>query len=264
MSITKSSEFKNLTALMPPGVEAVFYDLVSSTNDVAREKAIEKHNGPIWVGAAAQSSGRGRLGRVWVSEKGNLYASLMIRLHEKPENMMALPFLVALAVRQALIKSGATEDKILCKWPNDILLNKKKVAGVLIESSIGTDGYIDYIIIGIGTNLTLYPLDSEFPATSFAKETRHFIEPEDYFMHLADAFNVQWHAWLQFGFEPIRQDWLRYSWGLGEKRRIRTSTQDIVARLVSLDKDGALIIKLDDGSESRLYAGDVFPSDTSG
>lgn len=257
------SEFKNLTASMPTGVEAVFYGLVTSTNDVARDKAVEGHSGPFWVGAAAQSAGRGRLGRVWVSEKGNLYASLMIRPHDKPEKMMALPFLVALAVRQALIKSGAPEEQILCKWPNDILFNEKKVAGVLIESSIGTDGNVDFVIIGIGTNLNLYPQDAQFPATSFAKEAHKFIEPEDYFAHLAEAFSLQWQAWLQFGFDPIRLDWLRHSWGMGEKRLIKTATQEVVARLVTLDNDGALIIKLDDGSESRLYAGDVFPSDRS-
>ena len=249
---------------MPSGVEAFFYDTVDSTNDVARAHAETGKQGPVWIGSAVQTAGRGRLGRPWVSERGNLYASLMLRPDCKPDQLVALPFLVALAVRQALIKVGANEDDILCKWPNDILYNEKKVAGVLIESSIGVDGNVDLLIVGIGTNISLYPLDAQFPATSFVKEAHMFIEPVDFFSHLATEFQAQWQAWQKFGFEPIRSEWLKHSWGMGEKRRLRTSTQDVVARLVTLDSDGALIIKLDDGTESRLYAGDVFPSDTSG
>ena len=246
---------------MPTGVEAHFYDTVTSTNDVAREQALAGHRGPIWIGAAVQTAGRGRLGRTWVSERGNLYASLMIRPDEKPEKMIALPYLTALAVRQALIRAGAPEDQLACKWPNDILFNGRKVAGVLIESSIDATGKVDFLIVGIGTNLNYFPDDAQFPATSFAVETKKSIEPQDYLKHLAASFALQWQAWQEFGFDPIRQDWLRYSWGLGEKRRIRTAHHDIVARLQTLDADGALIIKLDDGSESRLYAGDIFPSD---
>lgn len=256
-----TEQFKNLTASMPKGVEAVFYENVTSTNDVAREMAMEGRGGPLWVAAASQSAGRGRLGRVWVSEKGNLYASLMIRPRNKPEKMIALPYLAALAVREALIRSGAPKKQVRCKWPNDILFNEKKVAGILIESSIGTGGDVDFLVIGIGTNLSLYPKDAQFPATSFAKEMQKTIKPEDYLVHLAEAFDVQWQAWLQFGFEPIRMDWLTHSWGMGEKRQIKTSNLDVEARLVTLDKDGALIIKLDDGTESRLYAGDIFASE---
>lgn len=195
-----TEQFKNLTASMPSGVEAVFYENVTSTNDVAREMAMEDRRGPLWVAAASQSAGRGRLGRVWVSEKGNLYASLMIRPRNKPEKMIALPYLAALAVREALIRSGAPKNQVRCKWPNDILFNEKKVAGILIESSIGTGGDVDFLVIGIGTNLSLYPKDAQFPATSFAKEMQKIIKPEDYLVHLAEAFDVQWQAWLQFGF----------------------------------------------------------------
>jgi len=258
-----SGEYKNLSASMPNGVEAFYYDTVTSTNDVAREKAMSNHQGPVWIGAAAQSAGRGRMGREWISEVGNLYASQMIRPYIKPDKMMILPFLVALSVRQALVHCGAPQDMVTCKWPNDILFNEKKIAGILIESSIGADGNVDFLIIGIGTNLNSHPEDAEFPATNFAQEVGEIIEPSDFLAKIAEALDEQWQAWLQFGNAPIRNDWLKYSWGMGEKRRIRTSNHDGVARLVSLDSDGALIIKLDDGSESRLYAGDVFPSNGS-
>lgn len=253
--------YRDLSSRMPDDYEAVFYQEVTSTNDVARQRVSEGHKGPIWVASAAQTAGRGRLGRPWVSEKGNLYTSLMIRPDEKPDKMVALPFLVALAVRRALIMSGANGNQIKCKWPNDILFNEKKVAGILIESSMGSRGAIDFLIIGIGTNLNVYPEEAQFPATCFARETESYIDPEAYFVNLAAAFDMQWRAWQQFGFEPIRDDWLRHSWGMGEKRMIRTSNLEVTARLQSLDKDGALIIKLDDGTEKSLYAGDIFASE---
>ncbi len=246
---------------MPNGVGAFFFEECDSTNARAAAFAKAGEQGPVWVIAGAQSAGRGRRGRAWTSETGNLYASLMFRPSIRAQDMAALPFIVALAVRDTFVALGAPEDQVQCKWPNDILIGGRKASGVLIESSARHGGLLDYVIIGIGMNLVHFPDDAAFGATSLRHATGLAVSVKDAVSVLAEKLYRRIDAWKVDDFKAVADEWTRYSWGLGQKRELRTHDETFTATLLGLSDDGALIARLDDGSEKRLYAGDVFPVD---
>jgi len=244
---------------MPNGVEAFFFEECDSTNARAATLAIAGEQGPLWVVAGAQSAGRGRRGRAWTSETGNLYASLMFRPHIRAQDMAALPFIVALAVRDAFVTLGVPENLVQCKWPNDILICGRKASGVLIESSARHGGFLDYVIIGIGMNLMHFPDDAAFGATSLRHATGREVTVKEAVSVLAEKLYDRINAWQVDDFKAVADEWTQHSWGLGQKRELRTHDETFTATLLGLSDDGALIARLDDGLEKRLYAGDVFP-----
>lgn len=244
---------------MPDGVEALFFAECDSTNAQAAEMARKGAQGPIWLCTAVQTAGRGRRGRVWTSKPGNLYASLMFRPALKPADMAALPYLTALAVRDTFIELGADADATRCKWPNDVLLKDRKASGVLIESSARNAEALDYVIIGIGINLQHFPEDAAFRATSLKDAFGMDAQPRDALAVLARHMFDRLNNWDISSFEKIAREWTAVSWGLGQKREIRTADQTFSGVPESLSSDGGLIVRLDDGSEKRLYAGDIFP-----
>ncbi|WP_286828568.1 MULTISPECIES: biotin--[acetyl-CoA-carboxylase] ligase [Kordiimonas] len=244
---------------MPNGVGAFFFEVCDSTNARAATLAIAGEPGPLWVVAGEQSAGRGRRGRSWTSKTGNLYASLMFRPHIRPQDLAALPFIVALAVRDTFLAFGAPESHVQCKWPNDILIGERKASGVLIESSAKHGGMLDYVIIGIGMNLVHFPDDAAFGATSLLHVTGQEVSVKDAATVLAEKLYARIDAWKVDDFRSVAEEWTRYSWGLGQSRELRTHDETFTATLLGLSDDGALIARLDDGLEKRLYAGDVFP-----
>jgi len=244
---------------MPNGVGAFFYEACDSTNARAAELASVGEQGPLWVIAGEQTAGRGRRGRSWTSKSGNLYASLLFRPSIQPQDMAALPFIVALAVRDTFVGLGAPADLVQCKWPNDILIGEYKASGVLIESSAKHGGALDYVIIGIGMNLVHFPDDAAFGATSLLDATGREVAVKEAISILAEKLCARIDAWKVNDFAAVAREWTEHSWGLGQKRELRTHDETFTATLVGLSDDGALIARLDDDSEKRLYAGDVFP-----
>lgn len=244
---------------MPKGIEARFYDVCVSTNFLARELAAEAPLNPTWLVAGAQTSGRGRQGRTWVSESGNLYASLLFRPKLKPADLAALPFVVSLAVRESILRMGVEEGRVRCKWPNDILISSKKVSGILIETCSEGSEDVGYVIIGIGINLLHHPKEAQFPATNLKKVSGKITPPEQAISILASSVKEQLDAWRVDDFENIRRNWQACAWGLGEKHRIRTSESDYEAQLLGLNTQGGLEVSLENGEKRTIYAADIFP-----
>ena len=221
-----------------------------------------------WCGRGEQTAGRGRRGRSWLSPPGNLYLSLVQRPDGAPARAALLGFVAALGLGDALgslihgdtlAALGGPALQLRYKWPNDLLANGKKLAGILLESETAASDRVDFVVIGIGVNIAHAPRDVEFPATSLAAEGVTGITPavllEDFVRHFAGWVR----RWRAEGFAPVRAAWLAAASGLGERVRVRLERQTLLGRFQGLDDDGALVLDAAEGRR-RIAAGEVFPA----
>ncbi len=185
--------------------------------------------------------------------------SLLLRPDQPLEQAAQLSFVAAIALCDALSGLVPPMVEIRVKWPNDILIHGRKCAGLLLESSAGSGGKLDWLVIGVGVNLVGHPEDLPYPATDLAFEGATDIEPELVMAAFARHF-LRWSdSWLERGFEPIRVAWLDRAHGLGERLEVRLDKETFGGRFEGLAEDGALIVGLDDGGRRHVAAGDVFP-----
>ncbi|MBO6503703.1 MAG: biotin--[acetyl-CoA-carboxylase] ligase [Kordiimonadaceae bacterium] len=247
-------------SLAPQGVSVCFFDECRSTNSLATEQGALGFDQATWFVANRQTDGRGRRGRSWLSNDGNLFCSLLTRLELKMSELSTLPYLVSLAVRDTFIQLGCDTGAVQCKWPNDVLICEKKSSGILIETSAGDHGTIDFVVIGIGLNLAHYPSDAQFPATCVSKEIREEVATSKAFKILASRLKERLDKWNPSDVAQMIEEWVSVSWGLSQRREIRTSGETFMATLNGLDEKGGLELLLDDGTRRTLYAGDVFGS----
>jgi BirA family biotin operon repressor/biotin-[acetyl-CoA-carboxylase] ligase len=151
------------------GVRLVEHEVLTSTNAEALSLAQQGERGPLWITAGRQTGGRGRHGRAWLSEPGNLHASLLLTDTAPPEHRPELSFVAALALHDAVAELARdVRGKLALKWPNDLLIDGAKfagIAGILIEGDGGEEGAA---VIGIGVNCISHPTDTEYPATDLA------------------------------------------------------------------------------------------------
>lgn len=250
---------------LPDGHGAACYGEIDSTNAEAKRNAAEGMAGNRWCIAATQTAGRGRRGRSWISEPGNVYASLLLRPDCQAGEAAALSFVAGLAVRDAIdtIAGGDTRPSLKLKWPNDVLCNGRKISGILLESSARADGAIDWVVIGVGINVAHHPDDLPFPATSLVAEGLWAAGPGPVFDALAANMDRWLQLWRKDGFGPVREAWMEHAAFKGE--RISVSARDgkvegkVQGRFGGLTRDGALLLEMDDQTVRMFPAGDVFP-----
>lgn len=230
-------------------------EALDSTN--ATLMAWAEQGAPAWtvLRAMRQTRGRGREGRPWVSQYGNLYLSLLLRPKIKPQRWAEISFVAGLAVAEAVDRH--TPRRVWLKWPNDVLLDDKKLAGILIESA-GSDG----LVIGIGVNVASAPPDDDVhtPATALApgRETPTAAILAD---EIVLALERWVNRWTVHGFDPVRSGWLSLAKGLGETVNVAAGSGRETGVFETIDADGALIL-LQGSKKSRILAGDVlFPGD---
>jgi len=244
---------------LPPAYRLVALDSVGSTMDEARRLAEQEQaeDGTL-VWAREQTGGRGRLGRAWTSPRGNLYLSLVARPNCAPAEAAQLGFAAALALGEAI---GAVSPpvEVTFKWPNDVLLHERKVAGILLESRSSATGGLDWLILGCGVNLAHFPKDTPYPATSMHYEgVPSSVGPEE----LLEAFGrhfLSWASrWLDDGFAPLRKVWLRHAARLGEEIEVRLPRETLRGTFRDLDEQGYLLLELDGGEVHRISSGEVF------
>ncbi|MGO1117608.1 biotin--[acetyl-CoA-carboxylase] ligase [Rhodovibrionaceae bacterium A322] len=248
---------------LPPVFILKSYDSLGSTMDEARRLAEEEgaQDGTL-VWARQQSGGRGRLGRQWVSPKGNLYFSLVLRPQCRAAEAAQLGFIAALAIGEA-IGSVAPPMDVTYKWPNDVLLNGRKVSGILMESR-GQEAELDYLILGCGINLATFPKEANYPATSLRFEgLPASVDVEDLLEAFCRCFLTWTNRWLEEGFAPVRDAWLLHAARLGEEIDVRLPNETFRGVYRDLDGEGQLIIELPDGEMRRVASGEVFPPDFS-
>jgi BirA family biotin operon repressor/biotin-[acetyl-CoA-carboxylase] ligase len=243
---------------LPPPFRLIAHDTLGSTNDELKRLARSGEGEGLVVMAGRQTAGRGRRGRAWVSPPGNLYASLLLRPDCGAATAAQLGFAAVLAAAEAL-GEFAPEIELRCKWPNDLLANGKKIAGILLETEMVAEDLPDFVILGVGINLASSPRDTTHPATSLAQEGVAEIPPSVVvaaFIHRFAAWLARWRA---AGFAPLRDAWLRRAAGLGGPIRVRLERTILDGRFLDLDSDGALRLGLPSG-ERRIAAGEVFPA----
>lgn len=245
-----------MSAAWPEGYALKAFDVIDSTNDEARRLASAGQREPVWITAARQTTGRGRRGRAWESPVGNLAATLLIRPGKPASECAQLSFAAAIAAHEA-IASFAPDAEIRVKWPNDVLANGRKIAGILLESA-STGTVPEWLAIGIGINLAHYPEGTEFPATALPALGITAPNPSEALARLAAAFAKWYEIWRASGFSPLRDAWLARAAGLGTRIRARLADGEIWGMFEGIDETGALILRETQGKTRAIAAGEVF------
>lgn len=249
---------------LPSPYRLVELESVDSTNAEAKRLAEAGADDFTIVWAKRQTAGRGRRGRTWVSDEGNLTFSILLRLPYPARNVMQLGFVAANAVADAIQVAAPAGAFVHVKWPNDVLIEGKKIAGILMEAEIDMSSpeQLKWLVLGIGVNVASHPAnsDTEYPATSLAGEgvTGDGLNVEALLDTLAKRFLAGLVTWRNLGFGPIRRHWLVRAKGLGGPVTVRLPNESLRGIFAALDEDGALILHRDDKSNRRITAGDVF------
>lgn len=235
------------------GVKLIVRDTVDSTNAEAWTLARGGERGPLWIAAARQTAGRGRRGNVWISESGNLYASLLLTDPSAPQRTAELSFVAALAIHDAVVDvAPSLGSRLAVKWPNDLLIDGAKCAGILIE------GGGPIVVIGIGVNCTHHPAATPYPATDLAAAGTA-VSPQRLLARLSKQMMVRLDQWERgAGFASIRADWMARAMGLGQSIRVRLPQRELAGQFQTLDETGRLVLRLPDGSLETVSAGEIF------
>jgi BirA family transcriptional regulator, biotin operon repressor / biotin---[acetyl-CoA-carboxylase] ligase len=237
------------------GARHIAYETLGSTNAEALARARAGERGPLWITAKAQTAGRGRRGSAWVSAPGNLFATLLLSEPSAAHDAPQLSFVAALALHDALCACALPlAPRLKVKWPNDLLLQGKKIAGILIEG--GSDPTFA-VAIGIGVNCASHPGDTGHPATDLAAAGAP-VAPDQLLVALAQAMTQRLAQWQRGqGFASIRADWLKHAAGLGEPIRVRLPERELAGRFRGLDEAGRLLLENPAGV-TAVTAGEVF------
>lgn len=234
----------------PAGYGLTRFDEIDSTNEEARRMAVAGQAGPVWICAARQTAGRGRRGRAWETLHGNLAATLLLTPARPRTEWPQLSFAAAIATAE-MVAHFAPAAAIRLKWPNDVLADGAKLAGLLLEGR-GTA-----LAVGIGVNLAQYPEGTPYPATSLAALGVPPPSPEDALSLLAARF-AHWYAvWVGDGFAPLRQAWLAQAGGIGGPVLARLADEERTGIFEGIDADGALLLN-SQGRIQAITAGEVF------
>ncbi len=236
----------------------IFYDEIGSTNAEAMRLALGGDPGPLWVAARRQTAGRGRSGRSWSSESGNLFASHLFSSLCDVSSAHQVSLLAGVAAHDALVLANRSNPiaGLRVKWPNDVLIGTAKLAGILLESVVGSDGRLR-IVVGIGINLAWHPRDLGRAATCLAEQGVD-IAPESMLRHLAWAMQ-HWLAIWQDGakFGVVREAWLQRAGPIGEAVGVNTGSGRLDGQFAGLAVDGALLLATGNGQTERVTFGDV-------
>src|SRR5437016_4219450 len=247
------------------GYRLTAFDQTGSTNAEAMARARDGERGPIWFVTSEQTAGRGRRQRAWIAPRGNLASSILEVMDVPPATAATLGFAAGLALERALqklsveanLRRGSDLLKFALKWPNDVLAERQKLSGILLEAEAVAGNRLA-VVVGIGTNVIAAPEDTPTPATSLAALGVH-VGGEELFAALSDA-------WVEFrgiwdngrGFAEIRTLWLERAAGLGEKVAIQTGNSTLEGTFDTIDEAGCLIVRTADGRRMPVAAGEVY------
>jgi BirA family biotin operon repressor/biotin-[acetyl-CoA-carboxylase] ligase len=238
----------------PAGVGREILNQTDSTNAEALRRAAAGEAGPLWILALRQTAARGRRGRPWSSPEGNFGASLLMR---PPGALAQRSFVAALGLLDALVAVTGRPELFALKWPNDVLLGGRKLAGILLET-----GPRGTLVVGVGVNLATAPEAAALEAGAVAPvslrgATGITVAPEEFLELLAPAV-AAWEARLAAeGFAPLRAAWLARAGRLGEAITARLPGREIRGRFETVDETGALVLATADGRVT-LPAAEVF------
>lgn len=243
------------------------YDVLDSTNDEARRLAEGggSHGAVIW--ARRQTAGRGRMGREWVSADGNLFVSMLLQPDKPLEECAQLSFVTALALLETLDGIAPNKSDLTCKWPNDVLYQGKKIAGILLESFTAMNQFgreVTWIIVGVGVNIDSYPEHVLFPAACLRDAGVEIISAKIVLSRFLSHFMAQYDAWAKRGFAPAQKAWAKRAYGIGCPVEVMIGDEQMNGVFEGIDAGGQLLLKKADGKRAAIVAGDVFFSEVLG
>ncbi|MEO5373072.1 MAG: biotin--[acetyl-CoA-carboxylase] ligase [Alphaproteobacteria bacterium] len=247
--------------MLPPGWRALRFDTLDSTNDEARRRAEAGEpddDGALVVSAAAQTAGRGRGGRSWSSQTGNLHLSLLLRPRVPFAQVALASFVAALGVVEGVADLAPGLD-LRCKWPNDVLAGGRKLCGILLEAEEAMAERPAWLVIGIGVNVGYAPdlPGLLYPATSL-RALGCEAGVDRVLEQVCRRLHMWWTTWNEQGFAPVREAWLARAAGLGKPVTVRLDGGTVVGTFAGLDLDGALLLDVEGTGRRRVLAGDVF------
>jgi BirA family biotin operon repressor/biotin-[acetyl-CoA-carboxylase] ligase len=233
------------------------YDVLDSTNAEAKRlaEAGGQHGAVIW--AETQTEGTGRAGRRWESLRGNLHFSLLLHPTIAIEHAAQLSFVTSLAVFRAITTMVDASVQLHIKWPNDVLLNGKKIAGILLETHHTMHDAMPWVIVGVGVNVEHFPENVRTPATSLKEAGLEIITPKIVLSRFLNMFESLYDEWSENGFQTIRQQWLAHAAYLHEMVTIQLGDKEIRGKFTSIDEVGQLMLRDDAGNVSLYAAGEV-------
>ncbi len=241
---------------LPECFHLIPLDGIDSTNAEALRLAQSDAPAGTLVWAREQTAGRGRRGRDWSSPPGNLYCSLLMYPSQPPDEAAQLSFVVALALADS-ISEVAPHVRPEIKWPNDVLVGGRKIAGILLEGNVSEKSRRGALVIGTGVNIASHP---EFPAglqaTSLAREGVE-VSIESMLEHYAAALAHWIGRWEAGGFVPIRTEWIARAAGIGREIEVRLGGKTLTGFFRAVDDAGALIVSTPHGDRT-VNAAEVF------
>ena len=234
--------------VLPDGWTLVALQSVGSTNDEAARLADEGAPEGTVVWAREQSGGRGRRGRRWVSPVGNLYSSTIVRPDCRAPQAAELGFVGALAVAD-IVPAGRD---VRLKWPNDVLVDGGKIAGILLESAIGQNAHVDHVVMGIGINVGFAPQlpEMRYPGAALGGTVEVALE------RLTWTIAARLEEWRREGFETVRAAWLAKAGPLGLEVDVKLGEELVRGRFAGLDREGALLLDTPAGSR-KIVSGEL-------
>jgi BirA family biotin operon repressor/biotin-[acetyl-CoA-carboxylase] ligase len=259
----KKKEFREKTLVIASNLvtglvkKVRVFDTVSSTNTKAKEFARKgEPHGTVLI-SRAQKKGRGRFDRVWNSPTGGIYFSIILRPDSFTFNEATLmPLWSAVAVSDSLFSYGLHPA---IKWPNDVRVNEKKIAGILIESE-GMENRLSWVILGIGVNLNTdlnqFPSDLEPKITSVSNELGVMVDYHVFLKQLFYQLDTQYQLYINKDYDTILREWKRYSDTIGRTVRIVTSSGEILGKAWDIDRSGFLVVKTGSGEYKKITTGD--------
>lgn len=229
-------------------------DEVDSTNSHARNLAAEGAPEGTLVFARRQTAGRGRHGNMWESADGNLFMSLVLRPEVSAADVGQLSFLIAVALAETIRPMLDDPESLGLKWPNDVLILGHKCAGILLESETGVDGSLPWVVAGIGVNLSSSPEG----AISLAAVTGATCTPAAFLDKLEPNIAALYARWQSHGFAPVQAAWSALALHHGREIRVRLTRETLTGVFEGIDAQGALSLRLPDGSLRHIASGEVF------
>ncbi|MGD9800982.1 MAG: biotin--[acetyl-CoA-carboxylase] ligase [Parvularculaceae bacterium] len=240
------------------GARIEVFDTLDSTSLEAKRRAAAGERGPLWIVALRQTAGYGRRGAGWVQREGDVAATFLFEPASAPERLPQLSFVAALAVSDA-VSRFAPKAEIQVKWPNDVLVNAGKIAGVLLELLTPAPSAPPLVALGIGVNVVSAPDGLDYPVARLLDLSAGVVPDPLDVVDALDACLAAWERiWREEGFAAIREQWLKNAAGLGRTIRVNAPAGVIEGVFADLDLSGALILECEDGRRT-IAAGAVLP-----
>ena len=236
------------------------YDVLDSTNSEAKRLAGggASHGAVIW--ARRQTAGRGRLGREWVSADGNLFVSVLLSPSQPLAQCTQLSFVAALAVADTIEGIVPEPTQVRCKWPNDVLVSGKKIAGILLESFTTKQIVSEqqWVAVGVGINVDSAPEHVLFPATCLRNAGVELISAKIVLSRFVHHFIARYDQWVDAGFAPLRKAWQAKAYQINQPIEVIVGEDRLSGTFAGIDDEGQLLLHDKKKQTQAILAGDVF------